>query len=282
MQQDRLLGAAGEGRYAAIRGWAGRPEYGNSLLVKEPLAGTSVERLDSRSGRSAHRVAGRAARRRRRSLVVVTHLHHAVDARRPSATPRPRRLARLAATAPTPTPRRVGDFNADPRGAGVRADGRGRVPIGVRRGERRRAAGHVAVGPPGARRWTPTATRTASTTSGSAARSGSSMPGSSSIARTPRTPTLYPSDHLGIGAHLRDRLGRGRDDDAGPRRSGSPTAATGGAPRRTASRRSWRRVAVPGCDGLEFDVRRSRDGVPVLLHDETLERVQGRPDRVER
>ncbi len=40
-------------------------------------------------------------------------------------------------------------------------------------------------------------------------------------------------------------------------------------------------VAVPGCDGLEFDVRRSSDGVPVLLHDETLERVQGRPDRVE-
>jgi glycerophosphoryl diester phosphodiesterase len=40
-------------------------------------------------------------------------------------------------------------------------------------------------------------------------------------------------------------------------------------------------VAVPGCDGLEFDVRRSSDGVPVLLHDETLERVHGRPERVE-
>jgi glycerophosphoryl diester phosphodiesterase len=36
----------------------------------------------------------------------------------------------------------------------------------------------------------------------------------------------------------------------------------------------------PACDGLEFDVRQSRDGVPVLLHDETLARVQGRPDRV--
>lgn len=40
-------------------------------------------------------------------------------------------------------------------------------------------------------------------------------------------------------------------------------------------------LAVPGCDGLEFDVRLSADGVPVLLHDETLERVQGRPERVD-
>ena len=35
----------------------------------------------------------------------------------------------------------------------------------------------------------------------------------------------------------------------------------------------------PACDGLEFDVRESRDGIPILLHDETLERVQGRPER---
>ncbi len=40
-------------------------------------------------------------------------------------------------------------------------------------------------------------------------------------------------------------------------------------------------VAVPGCDGLEFDVRRASDGTPVLAHDETLERVHGRPDRVD-
>jgi glycerophosphoryl diester phosphodiesterase len=39
-------------------------------------------------------------------------------------------------------------------------------------------------------------------------------------------------------------------------------------------------LEIPGCDGLEFDVRASADGVPVLSHDETLERVQGRPDRV--
>ena len=40
-------------------------------------------------------------------------------------------------------------------------------------------------------------------------------------------------------------------------------------------------VAIPGCDGVEFDVRLSGDGVPVLLHDETLERVQGRLERVD-
>ncbi len=37
----------------------------------------------------------------------------------------------------------------------------------------------------------------------------------------------------------------------------------------------------PACDGLEFDVRLSGDGVPVVCHDATLERVQGRPDRVD-
>jgi glycerophosphoryl diester phosphodiesterase len=36
-------------------------------------------------------------------------------------------------------------------------------------------------------------------------------------------------------------------------------------------------MAVPGCDGVELDVRLSRDGVPVLLHDLSLARVQGVP-----
>lgn len=35
------------------------------------------------------------------------------------------------------------------------------------------------------------------------------------------------------------------------------------------------------CDGLEFDVRCSLDGVPVVIHDETLDRVQGRGERVD-
>ena len=40
-------------------------------------------------------------------------------------------------------------------------------------------------------------------------------------------------------------------------------------------------MAVPGCDGVEFDVRLSGDGIPVVLHDETLTRVQRRHARVD-
>lgn len=40
-------------------------------------------------------------------------------------------------------------------------------------------------------------------------------------------------------------------------------------------------LAMPACDGLEFDVRLSADGVPVINHDATLERVHGRPERVD-
>jgi glycerophosphoryl diester phosphodiesterase len=62
---------------------------------------------------------------------------------------------------------------------------------------------------------------------------------------------------------------------------------------RLAHRGDWRQAAentipallaaldVPTCGGLEFDVRLSSDGVPVLNHDATLERVHGRPDRVD-
>lgn len=39
-------------------------------------------------------------------------------------------------------------------------------------------------------------------------------------------------------------------------------------------------MAIAACDGLEFDVRSSSDGVPVVIHDATLERVQGRPEAV--
>jgi glycerophosphoryl diester phosphodiesterase len=56
---------------------------------------------------------------------------------------------------------------------------------------------------------------------------------------------------------------------------------------RLAHRGDWRRapenslaamaaaLANPACDGLEFDVRHALDGVPIVLHDPTLARVQG-------
>jgi glycerophosphoryl diester phosphodiesterase len=39
-------------------------------------------------------------------------------------------------------------------------------------------------------------------------------------------------------------------------------------------------LAVPGCDGLEFDVRAARGGVPVCYHDDTLKRIHGIDRRV--
>jgi glycerophosphoryl diester phosphodiesterase len=62
---------------------------------------------------------------------------------------------------------------------------------------------------------------------------------------------------------------------------------------RLAHRGDWRRgpenslaafraaLAIPGCDGLEFDVRVAADGVPVVYHDETLARVHGRSERID-
>jgi glycerophosphoryl diester phosphodiesterase len=40
-------------------------------------------------------------------------------------------------------------------------------------------------------------------------------------------------------------------------------------------------LALPACDGLEFDVRLSADGVLVTCHDDTLQRTHGRPERVD-
>ena len=39
-------------------------------------------------------------------------------------------------------------------------------------------------------------------------------------------------------------------------------------------------LRIPGCDGVELDVRLARDGTPVVLHDDTLRRVQHRDGHV--
>lgn len=112
MQQDRIIGAAGEGRYAALRGWAGRPDYGNSLLVREPLAGESVDRLDLGLNRSALRAV--VPLDGVDLLVVVTHLHHEVDGARERDEQAAALLAWLAVAPPTWAQVVVGDFNANP------------------------------------------------------------------------------------------------------------------------------------------------------------------------
>lgn len=113
-QQDRLLGAAGEGRYEAVRGWARRPEYGNSLLVRRPLEAADVERVDLGRDRAAHRVVLRLAGGAT-VLVAVTHLHHPPDAHAERLEQVELLLAWLEAGPPTDGRIVMGDFNADPR-----------------------------------------------------------------------------------------------------------------------------------------------------------------------
>ena len=115
MQQDRLLAAGTPDEYEVHRGWAGRPEYGNSLLVRAPLGttGGGPQRLDLGLQRAAHRAVvvlpGGAT-----LLVAVTHLHHRV----PDAALRDEQAAALVGwldAAPATTGQVVmGDFNADP------------------------------------------------------------------------------------------------------------------------------------------------------------------------
>ena len=113
VEQDRLLGASGAGRYGIHRGWAGRPEYGNSVLVREPLVITEPpERLDLGRNRSALRVlvedAGATV------AMVVTHLHH-VPADEAEREEQARELVAWLAERPAPGGTIVvGDFNAEP------------------------------------------------------------------------------------------------------------------------------------------------------------------------
>lgn len=113
LQQDRLIGAAGEARYEALRGWAGRPEYGNSLLVRAGLQASDLERLDLGLRRSALRVVIPIAAGPR-LLMTVTHLHDpgAEEAARDDQAEA--LLAWIGAAPPSDVQVVVGDFNADP------------------------------------------------------------------------------------------------------------------------------------------------------------------------
>jgi endonuclease/exonuclease/phosphatase family metal-dependent hydrolase len=113
MQQDRVIAAAGEGRYGVFRGWANRPEQGNSMLVREPLEARDVERLDLGRGRAAHRAV--VALPGGSSVVfAVTHLHH-VPADEAARLEQATALAAWLDDAPRADARIVvGDFNAEP------------------------------------------------------------------------------------------------------------------------------------------------------------------------
>jgi endonuclease/exonuclease/phosphatase family metal-dependent hydrolase len=117
VQQDRILGAAGAGRYVSHRGWATRPEYGNATLVRESLRSGQPERFDLGHGRSALRTPLSADDGVGFDF-VVTHLHHltrdeAIRAEQVAA------LTEWLAARPSPGSDGVatvvvGDFNAEP------------------------------------------------------------------------------------------------------------------------------------------------------------------------
>jgi endonuclease/exonuclease/phosphatase family metal-dependent hydrolase len=200
MQQDRLIGAAGEGRYGAVRGWAGRPEYGNSLLVREPLVATEVERVDLGHDRAAHRALVRLPGGGS-ALVVVTHLHHLG----PDEEIRDRQAAAILswlADAPAADATiLMGDFNADPAEA---------APVRLRAAGFRSAYAE-ATGEEPAVTWPSGLQAPAMDTDGDpecldyiwlrgavrvvSARLVFDRP-------DPEDPTIYPSDHLGIAAQL--------------------------------------------------------------------------------
>jgi endonuclease/exonuclease/phosphatase family metal-dependent hydrolase len=200
MQQDRLIGAAGEGRYGAVRGWAGRPEYGNSLLVREPLVATDVDRVDLGLDRSAHRalvsLPGGAS-----VVVVVTHLHHLGPDEGLRDEQTATILTWLTGAPASDATILMGDFNADPaepaprrlRGAGFRSaheEANGEEPA-VTWPSGLMAPAMDTDGDPACLDyiWVRDAARVVS------ARLVFDRP-------DPEDPTLYPSDHLGIAAQL--------------------------------------------------------------------------------
>ena len=199
VQQDRILGAAGEGRYESRRGWAGRPEYGNAILGKTPLQLGEGERLDLGRNRSALRVP--VADPSGASLhFVVTHLHHLV----PDEAIREEQATQLTEwLRPDASPLVVvGDFNAEPvepayrvmEEAGFRsalAEANGDEPhvtwpSGIQ------APGMDTDGEPGCLDyiWVRGAIKVASATL------AFDRP-------APEDPTLYPSDHFGLVARIR-------------------------------------------------------------------------------
>ena len=200
MQQDRLIGAAGEGRYDAVRGWAGRPEYGNSLLVREPLTASGSDRLDLGLSRSALRsvvaLSGGAS-----VLVVVTHLHHlgpdAVERDEQTAT----LLAWLEEVPKADATIVMGDFNADPDEP---------APARLRAADFRSAYAEANGAEP-AVTWPSGLVAPAMDTDGDPAcldyiwLRGAIRVESARLAfdrPAPEDQTLYPSDHLGIAAQL--------------------------------------------------------------------------------
>jgi len=200
VQQDRVIGAAGAARYQTIRAPAGRPEYGNALLVRETIPTDAHDRLDLGLNRSALRVLA-ALPGGGRVLVAVTHLHHPAPDREERDRQAETLLDWLATAPQADAIVAMGDFNADPaepayarmvaagfRSAHLEANGAeppATWPSGIQ------APGIDKDGHPGCLDyiWVRGAARVES------CRLAFDRPAVGD-------PTLYPSDHFGLAAHL--------------------------------------------------------------------------------
>jgi endonuclease/exonuclease/phosphatase family metal-dependent hydrolase len=200
LQQDRVIGAAGRGEYRAIRGWAGRPEYGNAMLVRTGLEPTDVERLDLGLDRSAHRI--RLGLAIGSVVFVVTHLHHLPDGAAQRDAQTAALLAWLDGAPSSDAQIVVGDFNADP---GEPAYAR-MTAAGFR------SAFLQANGSEPGVTWPSGLTAVAMDNDGDPRcldyiwlRGAAAVDGCRLVFDRPSVgdPTLYPSDHLGLAARLR-------------------------------------------------------------------------------
>ena len=293
MQQDRLLGAAGEGRYEAIRGWAGRPG-----VRQQPAREGAARRRPIRSGWTSARRGPRTGSASQlpggaRLVFVVTHLHH-VPADAAARGRAGRRAARVAGRRARRTTRWSSSATSTPRPtrpprSGCAMPGSG-PPTELANGAD--PAVTWPSGPPGARRWTPTATRlprlhlgprrrrgrgrrgcsrtgrrsatrrcTRPTTSGSRRGCGSARPDGDRLAAPPRAPR-----RLARRARELARGARGGDADPGLRRRRvrrPPERAT--ASRSCSTTRRWR-ASSAGRNGWASSTPRrwTSAGIPTL------------------
>ncbi len=252
MQQDRLIGAAGEGRYDRSAAGRAGPSTATACSSASPWPRPTVGAPGAGPGpRGASGDRGAAGRRDR------------ADRRDPPASRRRRRgrsaTSRPGARSPGLTRRPAADATVVvgrlQRGAGrpaaIRMRAR-RLPVRVCRGERRRTGGHLAVRYPGA---------------------------GDGHGRRPGVPRLHLGQRRVTGRRQPARLRPAGSDDPRSTRgttSGSrPTSRSGrrarwpGRTLRLAHRGDWRvapensleamraALAIADCDGLEFDVRTS-------------------------
>jgi endonuclease/exonuclease/phosphatase family metal-dependent hydrolase len=199
LQQDRVIGAAGPRRYEAFRGWAGRPEYGNALLVAENISFGSVDRVDLGLSRSA--LSGIVTTSDGTLRMTVTHLHHitADEAERDGQVAQ--LLEWIDRAPPTDAQVVVGDFNAEPD----------EPAAGRMRSDGFRSAYAAANGSDADVTWPSGLQAPAMDTEGPPGcldyiwvRGAIGVASARLVFDRPAVgdPTLYPSDHIGIVAEL--------------------------------------------------------------------------------